>query len=58
LPFWLVDPIPDKPSLTVFELASGVYREVAHVAGEESWTATRPFAVRVSPADLVSGLRP
>jgi len=56
--FWLVDPVPDKPSLTVFELDSGAYREIAHVAGEESWTATRPFAVRVSPADLVSGLRP
>ena len=56
--FWLVDPAPDKPSLTVFELDSGAYREIAHVSGEESWTATRPFAVRISPADLVSGLRP
>jgi Uma2 family endonuclease len=56
--FWLVDPVPDKPSLTLFELDSGAYREIAHVAGEEPWTATWPFAVRVSPAGLVSGLRP
>ena len=56
--FWLVDPARDKPSLTVFELAEGAYREVAHVAGDESWTATAPFPVRVVPADLVRGLRP
>ncbi|MGP7998104.1 MAG: Uma2 family endonuclease [Streptosporangiaceae bacterium] len=29
----LVDPDPDKPSLTVFELADGGYRELAHVTG-------------------------
>jgi Uma2 family endonuclease len=56
--FWLVDPSPDKPSLTVFELASGEYREVAHAVGDEPWTAARPFAVRLIPAELVSGLRP
>jgi Uma2 family endonuclease len=56
--FWLVDPSLDKPSLTVFELAGGVYTEVAHVIGDETWTAARPFAVRVTPAELVAGLRP
>jgi len=56
--FWLVDPARDKPTLTVFELAGGAYREVACVAGDEPWTATRPFPVRVVPADLVRGLRP
>ena len=56
--FWLVDPARDKPSLTVFELAGGTYREAACVSGDESWTATLPFPVRVVPADLVRGLRP
>jgi hypothetical protein len=28
------------------------------VAGDEAWTATQPFPVRVVPADLVRGLRP
>jgi Uma2 family endonuclease len=56
--FWLVDPARDKPSLTVFELAGGAYREVACVAGDEAWTATRPFPVRVVPSDLVRGLHP
>jgi Uma2 family endonuclease len=56
--FWLVDPARDKPSLTVFELADGVYREVACVAGDKAWTATQPFPVRVVPADLVRRLHP
>ncbi len=56
--FWLVDPAPDKPSLTVFELDGGAYREVACVQGDEPWTATQPFGVRVVPADLVRRLRP
>jgi Uma2 family endonuclease len=56
--FWLVDPSPDKPSLTVFELSGGGYQEVVHVAGDEAWTATRPFPVRLTPAELVAGLRP
>jgi hypothetical protein len=56
--FWLADPARDRPSLRVFELAGGAYREVACVAGDEAWTAGQPFPVRVVPADLVRGLRP
>jgi Uma2 family endonuclease len=56
--FWLVDPARDKPSLTVFELAGGAYREVACVAGDKAWTAAQPFPVRVVPADLVRRLHP
>jgi Uma2 family endonuclease len=56
--YWLVDPNRDKPSLTVFELADGDYKETAHVTGGRAWMATRPFPVRVVPADLVRGLRP
>lgn len=56
--YWLVDPNPGQPSLTVFELAGGDYKQIAHVTGGQAWTATRPFPVQVIPADLVRGLRP
>jgi Uma2 family endonuclease len=56
--YWLVDPNPDQPALTVFELADDDYKEVAHVTGAQAWTARQPFPVRVVPADLVRGLRP
>jgi Uma2 family endonuclease len=56
--FWLVDPDPDQPTLTAFELAGQGYREEAHTAGDASWTASRPFPVTVVPADLVAALRP
>ena len=50
--YWMVD--PDAPSLTVLELDGGVYAEVAHVTGDEVFEATRPFPVRVCPAELVT----
>ena len=50
--FWLLD--PDVPSLTAWELAAdGQYVEVAHVVGDETWTATLPFPVTIRPADLL-----
>ena len=55
--YWLVDPNPGKPSLTVFELSGREYTEAGHVTGDQPWDATRPFPVRVVPADLVRGLR-
>lgn len=56
--YWLVDPSRERPALTAFELEDGSYREVASVTGHEAWTATRPFPVRIIPADLVAGLQP
>ena len=50
--YWIVD--PETPSLLVLELAGGVYAEVAHVTGDEVFEATRPFPVRVCPAELVT----
>ena len=49
--YWLVD--LRGPSLTVLELQDGSYVEVARVVGEQSWTAVRPFPVRVVPAALL-----
>jgi hypothetical protein len=35
-------------------LPAGRYTEVADVSGDESWTATTPYAVTVTPTDLLS----
>jgi Uma2 family endonuclease len=56
--YWIVDPDPDKPSVTVFELAGGEYVEVAHAAGDAELAVERPFPVRLRPVDLLAGLRP
>jgi Uma2 family endonuclease len=56
--FWLVDPDPEQPSLTAFELAAADYRQVAHLVGDQVFSAERPFAVRIMPAELVRGLQP
>jgi Uma2 family endonuclease len=56
--YWVVD--PRTLSLTVFELDSTGFRYqlVAEVAGDKSFEATQPFAVRVVPAELLGGLAP
>jgi hypothetical protein len=38
--------------LTVLELVAGGYREVATVHGDEAFDATRPFPIRIVPAEL------
>lgn len=48
--YWVID--PDEPSLTAWELVDGAYVEVAHVTGDEEWTASRPFPVTIVPATL------
>jgi Uma2 family endonuclease len=55
--YWVIDPDLDRPSLTAFELADGGYAEVAHVAGDQFFTAQRPFAVEIAPSRLVAKLR-
>ena len=54
--FWVVDPPVKKPSLTVFELAAGCYRQTAQVSGDEPYRAEQPFPVEVIPSALVAGL--
>ncbi|MGH9188936.1 MAG: Uma2 family endonuclease [Acidimicrobiales bacterium] len=49
--YWLVD--PTAPTLTVLALTDGRYVEEAMVYGEESYTASFPFAVTVVPQDLL-----
>lgn len=53
--FWLVEPASSTggtPSLTAFELDGEQYRQVAHVVGDQSWTAHLPFEVTITPAAL------
>ena len=52
--YWIVD--PNGPSMTVLELADGRYQEMATVAGEDSYTASTPFAVPITPARLLDDL--
>lgn len=49
--YWLVD--PDGPSLTVLHLVDGRSVEHATVAGDETYEATVPFPVGVTPARLL-----
>lgn len=49
--YWVVDPA--EPRLTAWELVDGAYVEVADVAGDETWAATAPYAVRLTPSGLV-----
>lgn len=50
--YWVVDPI--DPQLIGWELQDGRYVEVANVRGDESFTATTPYAVTIVPSALVA----
>jgi len=52
--YWIVTPDPEKPEVTVHRLDGGQYRQVQQVVGDEVFTATRPFRVQFTPAQLVS----
>ena len=56
--YWLVDPDPDKPSVTVLELESGRYVERACVEGDDAYEAALPFPVRIVPSRLARNLHP
>jgi Uma2 family endonuclease len=50
--YWVID--PEQLSLRVFELDDeGHYQDVAKVAGDEAFDATRPFPVRVVVRELL-----
>src|SRR5215469_12810019 len=56
--YWVVVPDLDKPEVIVFELHDGRYGEAAHLTGEETFVATKPFCIEVVPSRLVAGLQP
>lgn len=51
--YWVVDPDPDMPSVTVWELRAGVYVETAAATADETLRVERPYPVTVTPGDLV-----
>jgi Uma2 family endonuclease len=56
--YWVVDPDLERPGLRAYELTDdGVYAEVAHVTGAETFRAVRPFSVQIVPGRLVAKLR-
>ncbi|HLX48943.1 MAG TPA: Uma2 family endonuclease [Streptosporangiaceae bacterium] len=55
--YWIVVPDPDSPALIAFDLHEDHYAETAHITGDGTYRATRPFPVEITPANLVAGLR-
>jgi Uma2 family endonuclease len=53
--YWIVNPEPSQPELTVFELQDGRYALVAETP--EPFAVDRPFTVSIVPARLTAGLR-
>jgi Uma2 family endonuclease len=53
--YWIVEPDPDRPSITAFGLTGGSYAEVGRAAAEERFVSTTPFPVEIVPAELVAG---
>jgi Uma2 family endonuclease len=54
--YWIVDPDPARPGITVFELRDGRCTTVAVTTAQ--LTVERPFPVSITPARLTSRLRP
>ena len=52
--YWIVDPEPARPELTVFELRDGGY--VLEATSTQPLTVSHPFTVTITPADLTKGL--
>jgi Uma2 family endonuclease len=53
--YWIVDPDPERPELTVFELCDGHYALEAKTT--QTVTLERPFSVTIALASLTAGLR-
>jgi Uma2 family endonuclease len=52
--YWIVDPDPAAPEVTVFELRDGGYFHAA--TSTQPLTVAHPFAVTIVPASLTKGL--
>jgi Uma2 family endonuclease len=53
--YWIVNPDPARPELTLFELRDGNY--LTEAASTQPVTVTHPFPVTIDPARLTRGLR-
>ena len=52
--YWIVDPEPRRPELTVFELRDSGY--LLEATSTQPLTVSHPFTVSITPADLTKGL--
>ena len=52
--YWIVDPEPARPELTVFELRDSGY--VLEATSTQPLTVSHPFRVSITAADLTKGL--
>ena len=52
--YWIVDPDPARPELTIFELGDGGY--ITTATSTQPLTVSRPFPVTITPAHLTRGL--
>ncbi len=54
--YWVVDPgsAEHEPSITAWRLEDGAYVETATARGRERFTVSQPYAMQISPADLVT----
>jgi Uma2 family endonuclease len=50
--YWIFDPNPERPEITVFELLDGSYQQIAQASGSNALRMERPFPVELIPAKL------
>jgi Uma2 family endonuclease len=55
--YWIMVPDQAAPELIAFELRDGRYRQAAIAADDEVMRVTRPFAVEITPRDLLVAKR-
>jgi len=53
--YWIVDPDPERPSITEYRLSGAEYHEAMTASGPDPFVTDTPFPVQIIPADLVSG---
>lgn len=57
--YWIVDPDPDRTSVTAYDLSStGRYAEVGRAEDEQELRLDRPYPLVIVPARLSDDLRP
>lgn len=49
--YWVIH--PEGPRLVAWELRGGEFVEIADVTGDQEWSASAPFGVRIVPSELL-----
>jgi Uma2 family endonuclease len=52
--YWIITPDQKNPDITVFTLTGKQYTQADYAAGDKTFTASRPFLVSFTPAQLVN----